>query len=173
MAVKIITDSTSDLTSGITGELGITVVPLNVHFGTETYRDGVDLKTEEFYQKLTESKTQLEEILVQTAGFLKKDVIAENLITSLNNFEQIISSLNSELSGLIEKCKNIRTRINNVLNASEFDSAIKIKNLTSTDEQIIEVNNLLHTLSNQPGVLSEDGNLELNLKLKNTELSLE
>jgi DegV family protein with EDD domain len=52
MAVKVVTDSTSDLTPEIAGALGITVVPLTVHFGTETYRDGVDLKTEDFYQKL-------------------------------------------------------------------------------------------------------------------------
>jgi DegV family protein with EDD domain len=56
MTVKIVTDSTSDLTPEIAGELGITVVPLYVHFGTESYRDGVDLTTEDFYQKLTQSK---------------------------------------------------------------------------------------------------------------------
>ena len=61
MAVKVVTDSTSDLTPGIANELGITVVPLNVHFitdvGTETYRDGVDLKAEDFYRRLAENKT--------------------------------------------------------------------------------------------------------------------
>jgi DegV family protein with EDD domain len=61
MAVKIVTDSTSDLTPEIAGELGITVVPLNVHFtteiGTETYRDGVDLKAEDFYRRLAQNKT--------------------------------------------------------------------------------------------------------------------
>jgi DegV family protein with EDD domain len=57
MAVKVITDSTSDLTPEIASELGITVVPLNVHFGTETYRDGIDLTTEDFYGKLEQSKT--------------------------------------------------------------------------------------------------------------------
>ena len=56
MAVKIVTDSTSDLTHEIISELDITVVPLYVHFGDKTYRDGVDLSTEEFYQKLTQSK---------------------------------------------------------------------------------------------------------------------
>ncbi len=60
MAVKIVTDSTSDLTSETASELGITVVPLNIHFGTEigteTYRDGVDLKAEDFYRKLEQSK---------------------------------------------------------------------------------------------------------------------
>jgi len=55
MAVKIVTDSTSDLTPQIAGRLGITVVPLYVHFGTEAYRDGIDLTSEEFYRKLTQS----------------------------------------------------------------------------------------------------------------------
>jgi DegV family protein with EDD domain len=31
---------------------GITVAPLNVHFGEDTYKDGVDLKTDEFFEKL-------------------------------------------------------------------------------------------------------------------------
>ncbi len=61
MTVKIVTDSTSDLTPEIASELGITVVPLNVHFtteiGTETYRDGVDLKAEDFYRRLAQNKT--------------------------------------------------------------------------------------------------------------------
>jgi DegV family protein with EDD domain len=61
MAVKIVTDSTSDLTPEVAGELGITVVPLNVHFstdiGTETYRDGIDLKAEDFYRRLAQNKT--------------------------------------------------------------------------------------------------------------------
>ncbi len=56
MAVAIVTDSTSDLTPRTAEELGITVVPLNVHFGTEIYKDGVDLTTEEFYRRLPASK---------------------------------------------------------------------------------------------------------------------
>jgi DegV family protein with EDD domain len=61
MTVKIVTDSTSDLMPETASELGITIVPLNVHFGTEigteTYRDGVDLKAEDFYRRLEQSKT--------------------------------------------------------------------------------------------------------------------
>jgi len=56
MTVKIVTDSTSDLTPEIANELGITVVPLYVHFADQFYRDGIDLTTEAFYQKLTENK---------------------------------------------------------------------------------------------------------------------
>lgn len=57
MPVKIITDSVSDVSPAIADELGITVVPLNVVFGNEIYRDGVDLTTEEFYRKLESCQT--------------------------------------------------------------------------------------------------------------------
>ncbi len=56
MTVKIVTDSVSDLPPEVAKELGITVVPLIVRFGTEVFRDGVDLTTEQFYEKLTHSK---------------------------------------------------------------------------------------------------------------------
>lgn len=53
--VKIVTDSTADIPEGLAAELGITIVPCNVHFGLETYRDGIDLSKEEFYAKLKTS----------------------------------------------------------------------------------------------------------------------
>jgi len=52
VTVKIITDSTSDLSSEVAKELGITIIPLYVYIGSETYRDGVDLTPEEFYKRL-------------------------------------------------------------------------------------------------------------------------
>jgi DegV family protein with EDD domain len=54
--VKVVTDSWSDITPQLAKELGITVVPLYVQFGNETYRDNIDLSTEEFYQRLKTSK---------------------------------------------------------------------------------------------------------------------
>jgi len=56
MAVKIVTDSLADIPSEVARELGITVVPLNVHFGTQTFRDGIDLTSERFYERLVSSK---------------------------------------------------------------------------------------------------------------------
>ena len=52
MAVKIVTDSTSDLPPGVAESLGITIVPAYVHFGNSTYRDGVDISGDEFYRRL-------------------------------------------------------------------------------------------------------------------------
>jgi DegV family protein with EDD domain len=53
--VKIVTDSASDLPPQVVKDLEITIIPLNVHFGQETYKDRVDLNSEEFYHKLEHS----------------------------------------------------------------------------------------------------------------------
>ena len=42
MTVKVVTDSTSDISDEVVRELGITVVPLYIHFGREVYQDGVN-----------------------------------------------------------------------------------------------------------------------------------
>jgi len=57
VAVKIVTDSVADLPPQVAKELGITVVPLNVRFGTEVYRDGIDLTAEQFYDRLKRTET--------------------------------------------------------------------------------------------------------------------
>ncbi len=57
-SVKIVTDSTADLSKEQIEKYSINVIPLQVTFGTESYSDGVDLSPEEFYQKLT-SGTEL------------------------------------------------------------------------------------------------------------------
>lgn len=53
--VKVVTDSAADLPPEIVRELSITVVPDNVHFGHRTYREGVDITSEEFFAELAKS----------------------------------------------------------------------------------------------------------------------
>ena len=52
MSVRIIVDSTTDLTPAIKKRL--TVVPLTIHFGEEEYVDGITLSHQAFYEKLVE-----------------------------------------------------------------------------------------------------------------------
>ena len=54
MAVKVVTDSTSEIPRDLAQSLGITIVPLEVNLGTEVFKDGVDLSSEEFFRRLTE-----------------------------------------------------------------------------------------------------------------------
>ena len=55
MVVKIVTDSTSDISPEIADALGITVVPVYLRFGDEVYQDGVDISSAEFYRRLVTS----------------------------------------------------------------------------------------------------------------------
>ena len=43
MTVKIVTDSTSDISYELARTLSIEIVPVYVKFGDEVYRDGVDI----------------------------------------------------------------------------------------------------------------------------------
>ena len=54
MNIKIVTDSTSDLPDDLINKLGITVIPLNVSFGTENYKDKVTISSDTFYKRLSE-----------------------------------------------------------------------------------------------------------------------
>ena len=51
----IVVDSTCDPPPGYFDRPGMAMVPLKVHFGDETYRDGVDLSPPEFFAKLASS----------------------------------------------------------------------------------------------------------------------
>lgn len=55
--IRIVTDSTSDLSPQRAAELGVEVVPLAVHFGEETFRDGVDITKEAFFERLAQVDT--------------------------------------------------------------------------------------------------------------------
>ena len=52
MKIAIVTDSTCDLPEPIVEKHGITVIPLHINQGENTYLDGVNLTREEFYAKL-------------------------------------------------------------------------------------------------------------------------
>jgi DegV family protein with EDD domain len=56
MSVRIVTDSTSDIPKPLADELGITVIPLTIQFGAQSFRDGLDLTADDFYQRLTTTK---------------------------------------------------------------------------------------------------------------------
>ena len=78
MTVKIITDSLGDIPADLAKELGITVIPINVIFGNINYRDGVDLTTEQFYQKLVSSKLYPTTIVPSLGRFAETfDTVAE------------------------------------------------------------------------------------------------
>jgi len=58
MAVKVVTDSSSDVPDDLARELGITIVPIYVIFGEKVYRDRVDIDVDEFYRRLIHGPVQ-------------------------------------------------------------------------------------------------------------------
>ena len=52
MTVRIVTDSTSDIDGATARDLGITVIPQNVHFGTRSFEDNVTITPDAFYEML-------------------------------------------------------------------------------------------------------------------------
>lgn len=54
--VRVVTDSTADMDEAEASALGISIVPLNVHWNGDTYLDKVELSTDDFYRKLKEEK---------------------------------------------------------------------------------------------------------------------
>ena len=54
--VAIVTDSTAYLPDKMVKELNITIVPLTLNWGEESYQDGVDMLPEDFYRRMASSK---------------------------------------------------------------------------------------------------------------------
>ncbi|MCL5950694.1 MAG: DegV family protein [Chloroflexi bacterium] len=50
--VKILTDSTADLPPDVARRLDITVLPITIHVGKKSFRDGIDITAEDFFHQL-------------------------------------------------------------------------------------------------------------------------
>lgn len=55
--VKVVADSAADIPVELAKELDITIVPLLVHIGGRTYKDGVDISGEAFYRELEATRS--------------------------------------------------------------------------------------------------------------------
>jgi len=51
--VKIVTDAEANLTPGLMARFDIKTMPLWIHFGQESYQEGVNITREAFYERLT------------------------------------------------------------------------------------------------------------------------
>ncbi|MCX6002456.1 MAG: DegV family protein [Chloroflexi bacterium] len=67
--VKIVTDSTCDIPEDLIKKFGITTVPIIIVFGTETYRERIDITPEQFYKRLVESKVHPTTAMQTPAAF--------------------------------------------------------------------------------------------------------
>ena len=94
MAIRIITDSASDIYQSEAKQMNIDVLPLKTIFGTEEYLDGVNLSHEEFYHKLIES-----DVLPTTSQISPFDY-EEKFRAAVDQGDDVVCiTLSSKLSG--------------------------------------------------------------------------
>jgi len=91
--VAIVTDSVADLPPQVAEEFGITVIPLVVRFGTDLYRDSLDLSPDQFYEKLRTTKVLPATSVPPPAAFAD----AYNKLAEKTN-EIMVISVTSKLS---------------------------------------------------------------------------
>jgi len=120
MTVKIITDSLGDIPDGLAEELDITVIPINVIFGSINYRDGVDLTTEQFYEKLTSSKLYPTTIVPPLGRFAETyDKVAEETgdIVVITNSRKLSASYETAVLAKERMKKKCRVEVIDSLSA--------------------------------------------------------
>lgn len=109
MKIALVTDSTSYLPVEILKKYNVSVIPLNVVFETETYREGIEMTTEEFYEKV-----RSEEKLPTTSQPSIGELV--NLYEDLSKDHDAIISIHisKALSGTYEASKAAGKMVENV-----------------------------------------------------------
>lgn len=124
MAVKIVTDSLSDITSDMAQELGITVVPVYVRFGEEVYRDRVEITTEEFYHRLVHGDAFPTTTQPPPGDFV---AVYENLAKESD--EVLVITLSSKLSGTYESALQAKKMVEGKCRIEVIDSQTVVMGL--------------------------------------------
>jgi DegV family protein with EDD domain len=115
--VAIVTDSTADLPPDVRERLGITMVPLNVHIGDETYRDQVDLTTPRF-MTLMETSGQFPSTSQPASGVFEQAF--RELATSHDEIVCVLIS--SRLSGTVQSAQIAADAVRDVVRVEVVDS---------------------------------------------------
>ncbi|CAI83271.1 MULTISPECIES: DegV family protein [Dehalococcoides] len=117
MTVKIVTDSTSDISQKLAAELGITVVPLTVSFGNEHFKDGVSITPEQFFTRLTSQNIYPTTTQPSPGLFLET---FEKLCEETD--EILVITVSSKLSGTLSSAKNAAAIIHGRCQVEVIDS---------------------------------------------------
>ena len=95
--VKILADSTCDLSPELIAQYGIGIIPLYVHLGEEEFRDGVDITPEQLYKWSDEHNTT-----PKTAAPGIEDI--EALLDKEGSDEYVIFTISSSMSSSYTNC---------------------------------------------------------------------
>ncbi|HNP70484.1 MAG TPA: DegV family protein [Kouleothrix sp.] len=104
--IKIVTDSTADIPLGLAHELGIEVVPMYLHVGEQTFRAGLDITNDQFYQWMQEGR-------IKATTSAPPPVVFEQLYRRLTpEYEYIFSlHLSGRLGSTCRSAQQARARL--------------------------------------------------------------
>lgn len=144
MGIRIITDSTSDISREEGAKLNIDIVPLKVNIDGSCYTEGIDLSNEEFYEKL-----EIAEKLPTTSTPAPEDFLAYFEEAKVAGDHVIVITLSSNLSGTYQ-CANLAKDILEYSNIHVIDSkqatlsqmllvkyAVQLKNEGKNTDEIV------------------------------------
>jgi DegV family protein with EDD domain len=105
----VVVDSTADIPQQMRAELGISVVPLTILFGNQSFSDGVDMTSDQFYARLVESNVHPSSSQPSPGAFAE---VYEQLS---KDHEGIISiHLGGKLSGTVRSAEQAKELVPNV-----------------------------------------------------------
>ena len=150
--IAVVTDSTADLNAELVQKYDITVVPLNVHFHDEVFKDGVDMTTASFFKKLKDTPVPPRTSQPSPGDFHK---VYKSLLGA--GFQSIISiHISSDLSGTWQSASIARDMLPeeqiHVVNSKSGSMGIglivintvkKIQEGASLNEAVAYANNLV------------------------------
>lgn len=105
--IKIVTDSNAHLSPQLREQLGIEVIPLQIHLGNRVYQEGVNLNAEQFFRQV-EGLADL-----PTAAAPAVPVLANFYTRLCRQTDQVLSIHMS--SKMINMCENVQAAIQSLL----------------------------------------------------------
>ena len=119
MAIRIVTDSSADLPPQLAQGAKVAVIPCNIIFDDVSYKDGVDISSDEFYQRLVSSRRLPTTAQPSAADF---ETVYRTL---LDQGHQIVSiHLSSKLSGTLNSAMQARGAIGDSAPIAIIDSQL-------------------------------------------------
>lgn len=119
MAIKVVTDSGSDLPGALLQELNISTVPVYIYFGEKGYRDGIDIGPDELYERLINGPvhpTTTQPMPVDFANLYQELAKDYDHIISLHLSSKVSGTVNSALQG--REMAGVKARIEVIDSAS-------------------------------------------------------
>jgi DegV family protein with EDD domain len=116
--IKIVVDSACDLPPELLEEYDISVVPINIQFGQETYADGVDLDRPTFFRKIEEMG------LPKTSQPSPNQFVAHYMRLVAEGATEILSiHVTSKLSGTYQSAVMAKELVADKVRVHTFDTA--------------------------------------------------